>query len=174
MAACSVAVKVAILGTAAVSRAMLTFRHQYSTVRGQLPSSFWTGQTGELYGQWILEIMCHFSKSAITSEIPVHATAEIRYYGTLVIFELGSVGPVWSTCTVAFHFLLGLGLVLVLKNHTLLSGKCQFHLVKTSKPKIFSLCFLIAKKVDNTFSVYSSDFNSLPSGSHAQLLGILL
>jgi len=94
---------------------------------------------GALYGEQVMKIKCHFSKSAITSEIPVCTAAEIRYCGTLLIFESGSAGAVWSMRTVASQFLLGLGLILEPKDHTLPSGRCQFHPVKTPKPKIFSL-----------------------------------
>lgn len=101
---------------------------------------------GELYGEWVLEIMCHFSKSVITSDISFCASAEIGYHGKFVIFKLGSAGAAWSVHTVASQFLLGLGLVLEPKDPMLPSGKRQFCLVKTSKPKIFSLCCKVSRQ----------------------------
>lgn len=48
----------------------------------------------------------HFSKLVMTSEIHFPAAAEeIECCGTLVIFESGSAGAVWSTRTVAPQFL---------------------------------------------------------------------
>jgi len=39
---------------------------------------------GELYHEYVLEIICHFSECAITSEILVHAASEIGYNRMLV------------------------------------------------------------------------------------------
>lgn len=78
-AACKVAVNFAVFGTAAIGGTLSVFRRQWAIAKCHLLSGFQTSQTGELYGEWVLEEICRFSKSAVTSEISFRAAEEIGY-----------------------------------------------------------------------------------------------
>jgi len=62
--------------------AVLAFRLRQSLVQCHLPSGFPAGQTGELHGKWVPEVISPLSASATTSEVPFHAAAEMGYCAT--------------------------------------------------------------------------------------------
>lgn len=65
--------------------AAFAFNFLSSVVRRHLPSVFLTGHTGELHGECVREIMCLFSRSPVTSAVPVQASAELGYRGKLFL-----------------------------------------------------------------------------------------
>ena len=77
---------------------------------GSLPPKWGLCPThvGKLCRERILEMICLFSKSAVTSETPRCAVAEMGYCSTSAISDLRSAGAARSTLAAASLFLWGL------------------------------------------------------------------
>lgn len=95
-------------------------------VNRPLPSAFWTGQTDELYGEGVLEGICLFFQSALTSETAFHTAVEIKYCNPLVILDSGSAGAVRTVHTAAPLSLWGSRLLFEPKDVRCLLGGIRF------------------------------------------------